>query len=301
MNNDVIVYDEPQQTLIPRGATDDQVVELWLRKKTSEHTKRAYRSDIEALFLFTGKSLRETTMFDLQAYQESLTGGTNTQKRRLASVKSLFTFAAKSGYLRLNVGSATSLPKSKDGLAQRILTESQMLRLIEATYDNPRNHALLRLMYHTGMRVSEVVGLKWSDVIERDDGGQVTIFGKGEETRNVLISQDMYDELLSLRGFLESDEYVFQSRKAHKDENGNMVKCLIENQVNRIVSEAAHKAGIKGNVSPHWFRHAHASHSLDNHAPISLVQSTLGHKSLVTTSKYTHARPNASSSQFLKI
>lgn len=72
-------------------------------------------------------------------------------------------------------------------------------------------------------------------------------------------------------------------------------------QVERIVREAARRAGIKGNVSPHWLRHAHASHSLDRGAPIHLVQQTLGHENMATTGKYTHARPHASSGQFLAL
>ncbi len=61
------------------------------------------------------------------------------------------------------------------------------------------------------------------------------------------------------------------------------------------------RAGIAGKVSPHWMRHAHATHSIENGAPITLVQSTLGHKSIETTSRYTHVRPNASSGQYLKV
>lgn len=294
MNQEMIRYEhDTLQTVLPRDVNDEMVIDLWLRGKRSEHTQRAYRSDIEALMQFTGTSLRETTLVDLQDYADSLTGNATSQARHLASVKSFFTFASKTGYLQLNVGSAINLPHIKEDLAQRILSEAQMIRIIDATHEQPRNHALLRLMYHCGLRVSEVVELCWSDVVERDEGGQVTIFGKGGKTRHVLISQDMYEELVALQGWCESADAVFQSRKGHGH--------LDESQINRIVSDAAKRAGIKGNVSPHWFRHAHASHSLDNHAPVSLVQATLGHKSLVTTSKYTHARPNASSSQFIKI
>jgi len=68
----------------------------------------------------------------------------------------------------------------------------------------------------------------------------------------------------------------------------------------RMVRASALRAGI-ANVSPHWMRHAHATHSLENGAPITLVKDTLGHKSIETTAKYTHVRPNASSGQYLKV
>jgi integrase/recombinase XerD len=74
-----------------------------------------------------------------------------------------------------------------------------------------------------------------------------------------------------------------------------------ESMIHRIVHAAAARAGITGNVSPHWMRHAHATHSLERGAPITLVQDTLGHSSIETTAKYTHVRPNASSGQYLKV
>ena len=74
------------------------------------------------------------------------------------------------------------MPTLRENRAQRIMSEEQTIRLIDATRDNPRNHALLRLMYHCGLRVSEVVSIKWSDLVERQEGGQVTVFGKGNKT-----------------------------------------------------------------------------------------------------------------------
>ena len=74
---------------------------------------------------------------------------------------------------------------------------------------------------------------------------------------------------------------------------------LSRSQLWRIVRKAARAAGIKEDVSPHWFRHAHASHALDRGAPAHLVQQTLGHQSLATTSRYAHARPDDSSGQYL--
>lgn len=69
----------------------------------------------------------------------------------------------------------------------------------------------------------------------------------------------------------------------------------------RIVRAVARRVGIDANVSPHWLRHAHASHSLDRGAPIHLVQATLGHASIATTGKYLHARPQDSSARYLEI
>jgi integrase/recombinase XerD len=273
---------------------DSRLLEMWLHGR-SEHTQRAYKQDIQRLFSFTLKPVHETTLYDLQQFSDSLTDLKDSSETRiLNAIKSLFSFAQDTGYLSLNVGAALRPPKVKSELAQRILTQEQAIRMISLE-TNPRDHAMLRLMYHCGLRVSEVVSIKWSDLQPRDEGGQVSIFGKGGKTRQVLIGADMWDELMCLDGRLVGgDRFVFQSRKGHAG-----TEPMDTSQVNRIVTEAAKRAGIKGNVSPHWLRHSHASHSLDRGAPINLVRETLGHASIATTGKYTHARPDASSSQFL--
>ena len=108
----------------------------------------------------------------------------------------------------------------------------------------------------------------------------------------ILVLAPVWEELLGLRGAAGPDDPVFRSRKGgHLDRS----------QVLRIVQAAARRAGIDLAVSPHWLRHAHASHALDRGAPISLVQATLGHASVSTTSKYLHARPGDSSSRYLAV
>ena len=127
-------------------------------------------------------------------------------------------------------------PKIKNTLAERILPEAQVHRLL-ALEPHPRNRVLLRLMYAAGLRVSEVCGLKWRDVQEREGAGQITVYGKGGKTRVVLLSPDTWTELISLKGEGGADEPVFASRKG----KGH----LHPSQVNRIVQAAANRAGIE--------------------------------------------------------
>src|SRR5262249_58360308 len=101
-----------------------------------------------------------------------------------------------------------------------------------------------------------------------------------------------WNELVGFRVEAEEDDPVFQSRA----KSGNP---LDQSQVLRIVRRASARAGNQKNVSPHWLRHAHASHSLDRGAPIHLVQATLGHASVATTGRYLHARPSESSVKYL--
>jgi len=161
---------------------------------------------------------------------------------------------------------------------------------MEAAPDG-RNRVLLKLLYVSGIRVSEVCGLKWCDVVPRQDGGQVTVFGKGGKTRTILLKPKVWQQLLSIRGDSGVVDPVFGSRTGGRP--------LDVSQVRRIVYATAKKADLAQKISPHWMRHAHASHALDRSAPIHLVQATLGHASVSTTGRYLHARPNESSSFYL--
>jgi integrase/recombinase XerD len=169
-----------------------------------------------------------------------------------------------------------------------------------ALEENKRNHAILVLLYRAGLRVSELCSLAWRNLQNRSESGQITVYGKGRKTRHVLVDQATWDEVMSLKAPESGlDDYVFQSRQAWSVK-GKQDRRMDESSVNRIVKAAAKRAGIE-NVSPHWMRHAHATHALERGAPITLVKDTLGHKSMETTAKYTHVRPNASSSQFLGV
>jgi integrase/recombinase XerD len=275
-----------------QASTDEQVIAMWLHGR-SGHTQRAYRQDIARFLEFTGVGLREVTLTALQAYADSLEHlADTTRNRKLSAIKSLLSFAHRMGYTPFNVGTPLRAPRIKNTLAERILGEADVQRII-ALEPNPRNRVLLTLLYASGGRVSELCDLRWKDTLERHDGGQVTLFGKGGKTRVVLLSKSTWKALKSLDGNADPLAPVFISRKKHGH--------LDASQVLRIVKAAAHRAGIVGNVSPHWFRHAHASHALDRGCPIHLVQATLGHASVATTGRYIHARPTDSSARYLAV
>jgi integrase/recombinase XerD len=120
--------------------------------------------------------------------------------------------------------------------------------------------------------VSEVVGLTWSDVLQRDEKVQLSITGKGGRLRQVLLPEVVSQSLLSLRGKADVNDPVFASRKG----GGK----LTERAVNGMVKRAAKKAGVTTAVSPHWLRHAHGSHAIDRGATLPEVQATLGHDNI---------------------
>ena len=229
----------------------------------------------------------------MPAYLATLDGqAPATRVNATAAIISLFSFAQETGYLRFNLGKVLKAPPVKNTLAERILDEAAVHRML-ALEPNARNRALLTLLYGGGLRISEVTGLRWRDLSERDGAGQVTVYGKGGKTRVVLLSGGTWTLLAGLRGAAGPDEAVFRSRKGGGP--------LDESAVHRIVKAAAERAGLSAEVSAHWLRHAHASHSLDRGAPIHLVQQTLGHASVATTGRYLHARPTDSSARYLGV
>lgn len=280
------------------GTGDDELIALWLEGKAPE-TRRAYGTDIALFRTHVARPLRAVTLQDLHAFARSLAELEDASvKRRMSAVKSLFSYAHKTGYLAFNVGAAYPLPRLLDELAERILSEEDVQRMLFLEED-ARNHALLRLLYSAGLRVSEVVGLTWERIHEREEGrAQLTIHGKGGKTRHVLIPAPTWIELKALRETTAASGPVFISRGANGQPHGG---SLTVRQVHRIVAAAARRAGIAKDVSPHWLRHAHASHALNRGAPIHLVRETLGHGSLAVTGRYTHARPSASSADYLPL
>ncbi len=278
-----------------RASDDDELVEIWLHGR-SEHTMRAYRADVERFRVRAGKPLARVTLSDLQQFAVALEElAAASRYRTLSAVKSLLAFGHRIGYLPLDVGRVLRLPAVRNRLAERILSEADLHRILSLE-SHPRNRCILTLLYASGIRVSELCGLCWRDVQPNGDGGQITIFGKGGLTRSVQLPASVWKLVTGLHvpnAALEAP--VFRSRKRL---GGGRLQPLA---VLRVVRHAAERAGIELPVSPHWFRHAHASHALDRGAPIHLVQATLGHANINTTGRYLHARPKDSSSRFLPL
>lgn len=307
--------------------SDQMLVQRWLAEKSAS-TQDDYARDLEQFIDYVDLPLRYVTLGHLQEYREHLIEkgyAKSTQARKLSSIKSIFTFGTNLRYFAHNVGAAVSTPNVRNNRAERILSEADLWAILRDETDL-RNHVLLRLFYASGGRVSDVVDLRWRDLKDRPDlegpdgrpGGQVTFFGKGDKTRAVSLYSKVWSLIVRLQeeeredGFGAADDPVFRSRKGG---------CLSSTQIWRIVKKAATQAGVKlkkktrddgvvqrdedgepilvSEVSPHWFRHAHASHALQKGADLELVRETLGHESIETTKTYLHAQPGKSSSYYV--
>lgn len=292
-----------------RAGTDEQLARIWLQRFKSSHTRRAYQLDIELYGREVGLALSDLKVEDLLEYRDRLgkpggEGGLGysipRQRRALTALKSLLTFGEETGYLRFNVGTAVELPDQKDTLSSRISTEGEVLAILALTKD-PFEKALLALLYKTGLRNSELCSLKWKDLAVVGERGFLSVLGKGGRPRTVLVDEDVLPLVTSLRGEASGEAPMFPTR------NGTQLSPV---QVWRICKRRAVEAGVKlspngesrgTKFSPHFLRHAHASHALDHGASPALVMETLGHKSLDTLSKYAHARPKDGSGRYLKV
>ncbi|QLE47971.1 integrase [Nostoc sp. C057] len=275
---------------LSRVSSDQTLMNMWLHGRPASTTASAYRRNAEYFLNYVGKSLGEIALEDLQAYAIHLNElgiKESSARTKLNVVKSLFTFAAKLNYIRFNVAAALRIPKANNSLAGRILRQTEVLKLINHPSLPVRSRCLLKLMYATGMRVSEACRLKWVDFHERDSGEiQVTVLGKGSKMRTVLVPIAVWMELEQLR----ATEYVFTNSKSLP---------IDRMAAHRIIKEAATLAGINPEVSAHWLRHSHATHAIAKGAPLALVRDTLGHSSVSTTNQYLHANPTDSSSNYL--
>jgi integrase/recombinase XerD len=289
------VNNAPQTPDLTIPDTDQSLIDIWLNG-LSEYTQRGYKRCVNEFLQWVKKPLGAVTLADLQGWEETLSDfAPHTRRFKMAAVRSLLSFGHNIGVLHKNVSFGLHQPKIKDTLNERILSEEEVAAMIQSQ-KNPRNQAILLLLYTAGLRVNELCSLRWKDLSSRKPGGQLTIRGKGGKTRIILLPEPVWQKLCKLRNNALGGDPVFISRQ--KDGLGTN---LDQSQVNRIVASSAIEAGIDKKVSPHWLRHAHAIHSLSRGAPLHLVQNTVGHSSIATTSRYLHARIDDSSALYLNM
>ena len=275
--------------ILTRAETDTELVYVWLGDK-SRTTITSYSSIVTGFFDFIDKPLAQVQIEDLQLWHRrlQLTDKPSTVANKIRAIKSLFSYGVKVGYLEVNIGSFIKCPRVKEKLAERILSESDCLKLISAA-KTERNRALLCLMYACGLRVSEVCSLTWGDLQPSAEGGKCTVFGKGNKTRVVLVPTRVWQLLMSLPKIIDA---VFVSRTG---------RPLERTMVFRIVKDCAKRAGVSEKASCHWLRHSHASHAIESGCNLRLLQQSLGHSKLETTERYLHINPDSGSSQFINI
>jgi integrase/recombinase XerD len=278
------------QTVAPalsRANSDDQAISLWL-KSVSPGSKRVYAAVVREFRSAVPAPLAHVRLEDLAGWFESLGGAANTRRRKQATVKSLLSYCHRIGYLPFDVGGPLAARGFREVEVGRILSRDEVLRIIEAA--EGRGREVLEFLYESGVRAGELSGLLWRDLRPHAGGlGLATVRGKAGRTRGIVLSAGLFAWLDSRRGSGES--FVFTGPRGGRLEQPDLW---------RLVRRAAAKAGVESAVSPHWFRHACASHAIDAGAPLHLVQQQLGHSSLAVTGLYLHAKPQDGLFRFLE-
>lgn len=266
---------------------------LRLERNYSANTLDAYMRDLDKLQNYldaNNLNYRDVRLEDLQNFAASLHDigiHARSQCRILSGVRSFFRFLEEEGEVDQDPSELLESPQIGEHLPE-VLTLEEVDK-IEASIDlskweGQRNKAIIETLFSCGLRVSELVNLKMSNIYK--DEGFLRIFGKGSKERLVPISEKALKEIgwwfLNRNQMVikpGEDEYVFLNRRgAH----------LTRTMILIMVKRQAEEAGIKKTISPHTFRHSFATCLLEGGADLRAIQAMLGHESISTTEIYTH-------------
>jgi|MTBAKSStandDraft_2_1061841.scaffolds.fasta_scaffold08610_5 tyrosine recombinase XerC len=251
----------------------------------SSHTVINYRNDLREFFIFIEKNFSQVTPLDIRTFIEHLYDidrARTTINRKISAVRRFFRYHLRENNIAADPSAHITSAKAFRRLPD-FLTLDEMSRLLdslpEAAEKELRDKTILELLYATGMRVGELVGLKIEDI--RFEENLVRIMGKGGKERLVPVHERA---LTLLHRYLHArcsseEKKVFLSLRRHP---------LQERDIRRILDQALSTMAFAKHITPHKIRHSFATHLLEKGADLRMVQELLGHTSLSTTQVYTH-------------
>jgi integrase/recombinase XerC len=262
-------------------------------KNASPHTIDNYKRDLLQLAHFLenkGLKLKDVDNIVLRGFLAVLFDKgekKSTVGRKLAAIRSFFQFCVRKHWMVDNPAKMVSTPK-QDKPVPSFLTEEEMLRFLDLPHTikplDIRDKAMLELLYATGIRVSELVGICVEDV--KFSERLIRIKGKGKKERLVPFGR-MAEK--SLRSYLDVRSQI---NKGQVDDTSLFLNYrgqkLSSRSVERTVDKYIRRSALRRKISPHSLRHSFASHLLSRGADLRIIQELLGHESLATTQKYTH-------------
>ncbi|MDH7511501.1 MAG: tyrosine recombinase XerC [Clostridiales bacterium] len=262
-------------------------------RNASSHTISSYRRDLGQLGAYLEEhrlALSRVDNIHIRGFMAELHERKlkkSSLARKLAAVRSFFQFCVKKGWLAGNPARIVATPK-QDKRVPSFLSEEEMADFLETPRsDKPlglRDRAILELLYATGIRVSELVGINQEDVNFKER--LIRVRGKGKKERLVpfgrIAGERMTDYLGARLALLKGEageKALFVNYQGRR---------LTARSVERIVDKYIRLAAVRRKISPHSLRHSFASHLLSRGADLRVIQELLGHESLATTQKYTH-------------
>ncbi len=267
---------------------------LMIERSLSHNSVAAYLNDLRKLreFLSENKKDRKPagiTYNDLSDFVASGAGSNNsarTQARLISGIRAFFRYLIIEGIITEDPSTLLESPRVGMKLPE-VLTTEEIDRIIAAIDlslpEGHRNRAMIETMYSCGLRVSELVNMKLTDMHRSE--GFVTVTGKGNKQRLVPIGSvalkeiDNYLETRNMLPVITDPNIIFLNRRGRK---------LTRVMIFTIIKKLADAAGIRKKISPHTFRHSFATHLVEGGADLRAVQEMLGHESITTTEIYTH-------------
>ncbi|KGB66573.1 integrase [Ornithobacterium rhinotracheale H06-030791] len=270
----------------------DYKAHLSLERNLSENTISNYLRDLQKLQnMFPDNNPEELTAEELRLFNYKIGEqyAARSQARILSGVRAFYNFLEEEkNDTKPNPTELISSPKIGRKLPDTLSLE-EINKIVENIYlsqkHGERNKAIIEMLYGCGLRVSELTELKISDLYFEEDFIQV--LGKGNKKRLVPIAQYTQKVLTNYLQLVRSHQTIQKAYSDHVFINNRGTK-LSRVMVFNIIKEAAERAGIKKNISPHTFRHSFATHLLENGGDLRSIQLMLGHESITTTEIYTH-------------
>lgn len=266
----------------------DYIEYLKYIKKFSPHTVKAYHQDIRQFldyFKENNLKINKDTIRDFITVIFVRTKNKATIQRKIYALKSFYAFQVTQGKIDKNPFDVISTPKNEKKLPE-ILTEKEMLTFLdnlpEDNFLHLRNKAVFEFLYATGLRISELVNLKLTDINFRE--GILRVLGKGKKERIVPFNNHAKTVLLR---YLDQARQKFEKTidNIFLNARGNKITCRAIEQILQKTYGEVMESNKK--VYPHLFRHSFATHLLQRGANLRVIQELLGHSNLSTTEKYT--------------
>jgi integrase/recombinase XerD len=275
-------------------AIDDFATYLTLERSLSDNSVAAYLRDVKKLQCFCcsasdvpphGVTRQIIELFLGSLYRAET--GKRSQARTLSGIKAFYKFLLLENRMDTNPAELVEGPKLGLYLPD-VLSAAEIEALIAAVDasrpDGHRNRALIEVMYGCGLRVSEAVNLRISDLFFND--GFIRVIGKGNKQRLIPVGQCAVSEI---KRYLQ--QRATQKIIAKYEDSLFLNRCgraLSRSMIFRIIKGLAAKTGLTKSISPHTLRHSFATHLIENGADLRAVQEMLGHESILTTEIYTH-------------
>ena len=266
---------------------------LLLERSLSDNTLKSYNLDVQKLLSFFSENkihYKEAKLSDFQSfimYLNDLGIASTSQARIISGIKSFYTYLLSEDIINDDPTQLLEMPKLSRYLPTVLSVEEiDMLKSVIdlSRSEGTRNKAIIEVLYSCGLRVSELIDLKLSNIYAEE--GFIQVFGKGSKQRLVPISETALNEI----SMYMLDRNSWNIKPGHEDflflnQRGSH---LSRQAIFDMIKKYALEAGIKAVVSPHTLRHSFATHLLEGGADLRVIQELLGHESILTTEIYTH-------------